>query len=384
MRDISKKTFWIILISLIILRILMVLFLMHDIPQTGVQEGGWWFVHGGDERTYFNLAKTISQLKLEKSIVTLGFPLFLAPFIHFADAVQVEDILKPIFIINAFLLFSLSIVLIGLIAKRVFQSRIIGNICAGMFTFYPYVFYLFFNQVGPYYEGVARGMMAFQSLNWLQIISDSLSAFLVYFCFYLFLIEFNKSHARKSSLMLLGILSGFATLVRIGNILFIGIFILGWLLKRRIKEPLLLGVFSFLLFLPQLIYNYIFFASPLRFGYEVYSGQSLSSVFSISRWIHLFERASFYIPGFIFLLLSLIILLALGIRFLWEKDRIVSLILVFWFFSYLLFYGSFIEGGFQPRFFIPAIPPLIILSTASFLYVFQWIRQKFFIAQPDY
>ena len=119
----------------------MVFLLMQDVPHTGVTMDGWWFKHGGDERVYFDLAKSISRLNPQKSIATLGFPLFLAPFIYFTGATQVEDILKPVFIVHAFLLFSLSIVLTALIAKKIFQNRIIGSICAGIFTFHPYIFH---------------------------------------------------------------------------------------------------------------------------------------------------------------------------------------------------------------------------------------------------
>lgn len=69
MKDISGKTFWRILISLVLLRIVMVLFLMNNIPPTGVKMDGWWFYHGGDEVTYFNLAKPLSQFKLASGYV---------------------------------------------------------------------------------------------------------------------------------------------------------------------------------------------------------------------------------------------------------------------------------------------------------------------------
>lgn len=85
----------------------MVLLSMQDIPHTGVKEGGWWFYHGGDEKIYFNVAKSIADLNLiaEPPYFPIGFSLFLAPFIYFAGATQITDILKPVFIIHAFLLF---------------------------------------------------------------------------------------------------------------------------------------------------------------------------------------------------------------------------------------------------------------------------------------
>lgn len=379
MNDISKKVFWMILGFLILARISTVVLLMNDIPHTGVQMNGWWFYHGGDEQTYFNLAKPLSQLSVEKSVVTLGFPLFLAPIIYLTKAVQVADILKPVFFIQAFVLFSLSIVLVILISRKIFKNRIVSLLCASAFTFYPYIFYLLFHKAGPYYPalGLTSGQMSFQYLNWLQVTSDPLSAFLVYLCFFLFLTEFYKDNARYSMLVLLGIVAGFAGLVRISNVLIVGIFVLAWLLKRKIKEALLIGGFSFFIILPQLIYNYIFFDFPLRFGYEVYWGRSIDSVFSLIRWTYLFNKASSYIPGFLFLFLGGLFLFGLGIKYLWNRNRIIALSIVLWFLSYTLLYGSFMEGGLQPRFFIPMIPSFIILTAACFLQIIQWSKNKF-------
>jgi len=371
MRDISPKIFWIVLISLVLLRIIMVFLLMQDIPPTGVKLDGWWFYHGGDENTYFSFAKSIADFNIAKAKAVIGYPLFLAPFIFFTEAQSKFDILKPIFIIYAFLFFSLSIVLVGLIAKKISQSRIVGSICAGIFACHPYLFYLFFHDLGPYYEGIGyRGVMAFQHLHWLQINSDPLSAFLVYLCFFLFFFELSKNNPRKSILMLLGILSGFSALVRVGNLLIIGLFILGWLMRKKLKEAVLMASFSFFTLLPQFIYNHIFFGFPWRFAYEAYyqveQGQGVLSMFSLSRWLHLLERAYFYIPEFLYLLPVLILLFILGARYLLRRNRIAATILILWFFAYLIFYGSFGFGGFQPRFFIPALPPIILLIVCSF------------------
>ena len=379
MKEISKKTFWQILIFLVLLRVVMVLFLMQDIPHTEVKMGGWWFRHGGDEVTYFNFAKSIAQLDLKKASSNIGFPLFLAPFIYFTRANTVQNILKPIFIINAFILFSLSIILVAFIAKKLFKSKTIAAICAALFCLHPYIFYILFHKVDVPLEGteLTKGVRSFIYLNWLQVISDSLSAFLVFLCFFLFFLEFKRQKPRGNYLILLGILAGFSALVRIGNALIVPIFILGWLLKKRIKEAFLVGMFSLFSFLPQLIYNFSFFGSPLKFGYEVYSGQTVSSFFSFNRFVLIFQKANFYIPGFIFLFLGVIIFFILGIKFLWQKDKISSLILTLWFFAYLIFYIYFGKGGVQLRFFIPAIPPFIFIGISSLLFIYQWLKSKY-------
>ena len=194
MKDISKKTFWQILTLLILLRIVMVFLLMNDIPHSGVKMGGWWFYQGGDEKRYFNLAKSLSQLKVVKEKVTLGYPLFLAPFVWLTGAEDITGIVKPVFIIKAFLLFSLSIILIALIAKMIFGNRKIAAFSTALFCFHPYIFYILFHKFGLLHPGVGltKGERAFLFLNWLQMYSDGFSAFLVFLCFFLFFLEFKK------------------------------------------------------------------------------------------------------------------------------------------------------------------------------------------------
>lgn len=384
MKDISKKTFCWTLISLIAVRILMVFLLMQDIPRTGVQEGGWWFYHGGDEEHYFNLAKSISQLKPVKEKVTLGYPLFLAPFVYITQAENIKDILKPVFISQAFLLFSLSIILISLIAEKIFQSRIIGAISGGVFTFLPYlVLFLLYGLAFIYPSfgafSLIQGPIEFSNLSWLMLYSDPLSTFSVYLCFFLFFIEINKESPRFSRVFLMGILSGLSALVKLGNILIIGIFILGWLLRKRVKEACLTGIFAFLIFLPQLFYNQEFFGSPFTFGYQSYDDYpSIFSLFSFNRLFGIFEKVYLKVPILIWILPFLIIFLLLGARSLMRKNRLVTIVLILWLLSYLLFYSSYVPaGGYVAfRFYMPITPPFTLLSIASVIMIFQWLKRK--------
>lgn len=364
----------------------MVLFAMQDIPPTGVKLGGWWFNHGGDEQEYFSLAKSIADLDLIQGRQTLGYPLFLAPFIYFTGADNMKDIAKPLFIIQAFILFSLSIILVSLIAEKIFQSRIIGVISGGIFTFFPYLFYFFLYCLGciyPRFEAYSliQGPIEFISMNWLLLITDSLSAFLVYFCFYLFLKESDKENPKVSLLILLGILSGFAALVRIANILIIGIFALVWLLRKRIKEFFLVVAVPFFILLPQFIYNQTFFGSPLTFGHRVYSGYSnIFALFSFYRWFGIFEAVYFKAPILIYILPFLVIFLSLGVWRFMKINKIIAIVLLWWFFSFFVFYAAYAsypgeEGYVAFRLFIPIIPPFIFLILASFLHIFKRLKR---------
>jgi len=377
-KDISKKTFWIILCSLVLVRIIMVLLLMHNIPYTGVKEGGWWFYHGGDEIRYFHLAKSISEFKLVSEIFPLGYPLFLSPFIFFTKANELKDIIKPIFIIQAILFFSLAIVIIALSAKKLFHSRKISVFCAGIFTFHPYFFYLLFHKMGPYYPalGLTRGEMSFQFLNWLQITSEALSAILVYLSSLLFLIAIGKKKTSNISLFFLGASAGYSVLIRVPNVFIVGIITLGLVLKRRTIEAIKVALVSFFFFLPQLIYNQIYYGFFLRFGQQAFPTdyQNLFSFRSLNlgRWIGVLQRAYYYAPIIICFLPLFLTLIILGLKYFWEKDKIIAILLGLWFFSYFGFYSLFSLGGIQFRYFIPAIPPLIFIIIGSLL----WVSQK--------
>ena len=377
-RDISKKTFWLILCALILARIIVVLLLMHNIPYTNVKEGGWWFYHGGDEQCYFNLAKAISKGKLVPEIFPLGYPLFLSPFIYFSQANQIKDIVKPVFFIQAILFFSFAIVVIALLAQELFQSYKISALCAAIFTFHPQIFYLFFHQLGPYYPelGLTRGNMAFQSLSWLQIISDPLSAILVYFSFFLFLIIINRKTTPNAFLFLLGAVAGYSALVRVPNIFIVGIIVLGLLLKKGLKEAARVALIALLVFSLQLIYNQIYHGFFLRFGQQAfptdYQNLFSPSSLNLGRWIDIFQRAYFYVPIIICFFPLFLTLIILGLKYFWEKDKTIAILLGLWFFSYFGFYTLFSLGGIQFRYFIPAIPPLIFIIIGSLL----WVSQK--------
>lgn len=382
LKDISKKTFWAILIFLILTRITMVFFLMQDIPHTGVQEGGFWFYHGGDEIGYFNLAKSISQFNLVQETFPLGFPLFLAPFVYFSGAEETKDVMKPVFLINSIIFFSFAILIIAFTARRLFRSHKIASLCAAIFTFYPYLFYVLFRRMGPYFPqlGLTRGETTFQLLNWLQIISDALSAVLVYSSFFLFLVIIDEKKTSNIKLFFLGALAGYSAMVRVPNLFIVGVIVLGLLLKKGLKEAAKTGLVAFLFFLPQLIYNQIYHGFFLRFGQQALPTdyQNLFSLSSLDpgRWFGILQHTLFYSPIIAYAFPIVLVFMLLGIRYFWEKDRITAILLVLWFFSYFSFYSLFSLGGIMFRYFIPVIPPFIFINLGSFAWIYQKLKSK--------
>lgn len=386
--DISKKTFLIILICLILLRGMMVILLMNDIPHTGVQYNGWWFYHGGDEDEYFTLAQSLIGGEDRESIKTIGYPLFLIPFIVITGAQDESELLRPLFLLHALFFFCLSILLVVLIGQFVFRSRKLGVLSAAIFTFIPYIFYAFFHNLKPYYAelGLYRGETTFQHINWLELTSDPLSAVLVFFCLFYFIDKLKKQDITLCWVIFLGLLLGFSAMVRIPNVLLMAVFGLALLFQKRIKQVVAFSLASLFALLPQFIYNWRLFGSPFQFGYAEKTlsfGGTLLGAFSLDRLLVVPFKGQQLIPGFWFLALAGLIFFIIGVRYLWQKDKIISFIIVAFFICYSLFYVSYEAGGIQLRFFIPVFPSAIFIGLAALLWIFEKTKPIFLKPKKD-
>lgn len=375
--DISKKTFLIILIGLLVVRWMMLFLLMHDIPHTGVQSGGWWFYHGGDEDEYFALAQSLIEGKDRDSMKTIGYPLFLIPLILITGAQDETELLRPLFLLHALFFFCLSILLVALIGQMVFKSRWLGALSAAVFTFIPHIFYAFFHNLKPYYAEASlyRGETTFQHINWLELISDPLSAVLVFFCLFYFIAKFKRQELTLWPVVFLGLLLGFAAMVRMPNVLLAGILGLALLFQRKIKQAVAFGAASLFALLPQFIYNWRVFGSAFQFGYEeqaVSFGGTLLGAFSLDRLLVVPIKGQQLIPGFWLLALAGLIFFVIGAGYLWKKDKIIGFIIVAFFVIYSVFYVFYEAGGIQLRFFIPIFPSAIFIGLAAFL----WLSEK--------
>lgn len=140
-----------------------------------------------------------------------------------------------------------------------------------------------------------------------------------------------------------------------------------FLFKKRIKEAFFIFLFSLFALTSQLIYNEVFFGSPFKFGYQIFYAALAEPILSLQRWIVVFEKAKFYFSSFVYLFLVLgASLTFFGIKYLLKENKSLAGILISWFLIYFLFYISLGHPGIQPRYFIPAIPPLIFLTVSSF------------------
>jgi len=382
--DISKKAFIWAIVGLIILRMILLVLVMNNVPFTDMQDG-WRPNFSGsyhpDEDEIFDIARALALGTVADRVPNLGYPLLIAPIVYLTGANKAIDIYKIVFVIEGFILFSLAIISVALIGNKIFQSKKLAIVNSFLFTIYPWLLLGFFKLIN--YDNVVP---AFHYQLWIFILTDYLSALLVYLSFYLifkFLSKTNDSEKiifNRLDLILLGIFSGYALLTRIGNIwLFLIILaVLFWF--RKFKETALyLSVFT-IVYLPQFIYNALAFGAPWRYGYVYASrfatgdGYGWHNIFNINfkfskLWLN-FKNFSpdYYIILFIFASIFLISISILGFEYLKKINKIFAIITIAWFWSYTLFYWSFDISLSQLRYFLPAIPTFIFLFIGATIY----------------
>jgi len=376
-----KKYFIIGITILFLIRVVLVFLLMNNIPWTDMQLGGFSPHFGGsywpDEVHYFQLAEAFSKLSAVPNVANLGYPLFLAPIIYFTGATDTIGITKAIFIIQAFLFFSLAIILVALMALEIFKKKSLALTASILFTFYPYLFLTILKLAH-----FPRWIPAFHYQMWIVIGADYLSAILIYSGFYLFIRKFNKNNLNLVYAIIIGIFLSAAALVRVANILYLPLIFLILIWLKKYRESFGFGLAAFLVYLPQWIYNFYFFGSSLTYGYRI---QALSGFapqtsifgdwFSFNNVLIFFERVWLNLPVLIWVLPILILILILGFWRFFKQEKHLAVILGFWALLNIGFYIFFVDAQSQLRYFIPSIPPLILLFISGLWASYEKLRK---------
>lgn len=366
---------------MIILRFLMVFLLMNNIPFTDMQFEGFRPNFGGsywpDEVNYFNLAQSFAKLSPVPNVANLGYPLFLAPIVYFTGANSPIDIAKIVFIIQALIFFSLAIILLALISFEIFKSKKLALGAVALFTVYPYIFFAILKLAD-----FPRAIPVFHYQMWINIGADYLSAVLLYSGFYFFIKKFNGNKIGLFSAATIGVLLGVAALTRVANILYLPLIFLVLVWLKKYRESIGFGFTATLVYLPQWIYNFYFFGSPFTYGYRIQelSGHGLETKlfggwFSFNNVIIFFERVWLHLPAFIWILPILVLILILGFWRFFKQEKHLAVILGFWALLNIGFYIFFVDAQSQLRYFIPSIPPLIILLFFGIQKVYEYSRK---------
>lgn len=332
-----------------------------------MQMNGWRPNFGGsywpDEIHYFELAQSFAKFSPVANVANLGYPLFLAPIVYSTGANSPVDIAKIVFIIQAFLFFSLAIILVALISFEILKSRKLSLTAAALFAAYPYILFFILKLAN-----FPRAIPAFHYQMWINIGADYLSAVFLYLGFYLFIKKYNAGGLNLFFASVIGAVIAAAALVRVANILYLSLIFLILIWFKKYRTSIGFGAAAFLVYLPQWIYNFYFFGSPFTYGYRIkeLSGHGLETKilggwFSFNNVLIFFEKIWQNIPAFIWILPVLISVLIIGFWRLFKQQKIPALILIFWTLLNIGFYIFFVDAQSQLRYFIPSIPPLIIL-----------------------
>ncbi|OGD25313.1 hypothetical protein A2819_00320 [Candidatus Azambacteria bacterium RIFCSPHIGHO2_01_FULL_40_24] len=380
MNDLTKKTFIWGIAVLVVLRFLMVILLINDIPFTDMRDNGFRPNFGGsyfpDEVHYFELADSFAKFSPVANVANIGYPLFLAPIIYFTGAVGPEDIAKIVFIIQAFLFFGLAIILVALIAKEIFKNGKLALLAALIFTLYPYLLFGVLKLAN-----FARIIPAFHYQMWINIGADYLSAVLLYFGFYLFIKKYNSGGLNLFFASAIGAVIAAAALTRVANILYLPLIFLILTLLKKYRESIGFGLAAFIVYFPQWVYNFYFFGSPFTYGYRIqelsghgFETKILGGWFSFNNVVIFFERIWLNLPALIWILPILVIILIFGFLKMFKQEKTLALILGFWTLLNIGFYIFFVDAQSQLRYFIPSILPLIILFIIGIIKLYEFRR----------
>lgn len=379
MNDISKKTFIWGIAGLLILRFLMVFFLMNNVPFTDMGDDGFRPNFSGsyvpDEVNYFNLAQSLAKFSPISNVANLGYPLFLAPIVYLTGASSSIDIVKIVFIIQAFLFFSLAIILTGLVSFEILKNRKLSLAAAAMFAVYPYILFVILKLAN-----FPRVIPAFHYQMWINIAADYLSAVLVYFGFYLFIKRYNTGNINLIFASAIGAVIAAAALTRVANILYLPLIFLILIWIKKYRALIVFGFAAFLVYLPQWIYNFYFFGSPFTYGYKVpligidYGSRIFGDWFSLENALIFFEKIWLNLPILFLILPILVLIIVAGFWYVFRREKIIGLTLAFWIILDVGFYMFFIASASQLRYFIPSILPLIILFIAGVIQTYELRR----------
>ncbi|MBI4919693.1 hypothetical protein HY838_00070 [Candidatus Azambacteria bacterium] len=378
----SKKTFIWAVIALICVRILLLALFLNNIPSTDIQSNWRPVFHGTyqpDEIVFFNLAKSLADFKPAPSIVYIGHAIFLAPFIYFTGATNIEMAIKPLILVQGILVWSLALILLVIIGLYFFKNKKLALFGGFIFLIYPYLLYGLYKLINP-----KTAIAAFHYQMWIFMLSDYLSLFFILLTMWLSIKFIKRLKTENGNLyrsaIILGAIAGITALVRPPNLVIPAFLFFFVLYSKKIKTAFLLGISSFFTYLPQLIYNTHFFGRPWLFGNPILNAGATAGAtesFVQKNWAfsNYWLNFSYFSPNhyllFFFAAFSfMFIILFAGLRYLRKTNPHLIPLFAFWFLFYWLFYASFGGSLSQLRYFLPLIPALIYFALAGALYFF--------------
>ncbi len=367
----APRWYWIGLAFAIALHVaIMGLYVWNVFPQQFHTSGTFWFHSGGDDYDYVALAQNIRDLHFDASKYPLGFPALLLPFMLVMRTTAHDDLLPVVAAFWTLVMYPLGQLVLGFIAWRFTRQRWLALASIFLWTLVPPVLYVGLRVAAN--ASVAETYSVHQT--WAQMLSDGPATLFTLFNVAVLLILRDSATPRRWAI-LLGVLAGSVALLRLTGILTVGIVGLALLLERRGREALIMAAVALLVFSPQLAYQWHFFGSPFRTGYQTLDALPPHGLFNLSYladgWDKLWGRFGLLAP--LGLVAALGAALTGGAR-VWAIDRINAVLIALWLAAYCALYSVYYyswQGG-MLRFLMPAIPAAVIVAAG----LVGWLAQR--------
>ncbi len=249
--DLLSANRWLVIIgTLMLVRVLIGALFVVGYPRL---ESHMWFYfhHGGDQDYYFEHAQALAEGPLDYFAINVGLPAVMAVLIRLTGAVTYDGILTPMVLLNGFVLGTLSVLIIGLLAKRVFDSENLGLLTAGLWTFAPWLLYAAFG-----FHPQAKWLRApyVPAMAWLNMNSDGPAIFFLLLGMLLLWKSVDEGH--KWNAFLAGLFLGLSVLFRIHMALPVGVgFIIIVLRFQSLRMAALVALGGVSGYIPQVVYN---------------------------------------------------------------------------------------------------------------------------------
>ena len=336
-----KKLLLFAITSLIVCRVSMVLLFAADIIHLDYHSG-WAFLYGGDYMRYFTVAHELSHFSIPvHGGYSIGYSLFLIPFIWIYHAASWEQIILPVAVFQSLILGSISIYLCAMIASRLSENLFVAILAAALWCFLPMGAYLFFI--------VCKSTLLLQSINvpsllWIRMYSEPVNTICLMTAVYLLTSHFNKAALRK----IVAFTAGMAFLVREDGIVFI-VILFGYLLYKyfikeiKFKTLFSLGCIITLVYLPQFYFNFKNTGNPLipnHYPHAVLSGKEYGFVmWSFGHVLFLFN---YIVSNWLFLtVFSLCLAVYIVLPIINKRNQEVLFVLYAIIFGYCAFYSFY-------------------------------------------
>jgi hypothetical protein len=350
------------------------LFLFDVIPQEYHRDGyPFWFHQGGDDYGYFSLARDLTTGELHANKYPLGFPVLLLPFVAFLPSTH-DALLQPVAMFWALVMFPIGQNLLFRLAYRLSKQAVLALFSVFLWTGLPLLAYAILRVI----TNAVVAETASVHMTWAQMLSDGPATLFTLLGMIVFFVA-RERHYPAAWVLLAGGLGGFLMLIRLTGVLTVGVIGLLLLIERQWRAAVLFAVSAGIVFAPQLLYNWHFFDSPLRTGYNVLDKIPPDGLVNL-RYLLDALAASWRRVG---MLLPVALVLAVGLGgmglvYLWQKLRLGALAIGLWIIGYAVFYGVYYhswQGGIF-RFLMPAYPALVILAAGTIGFAAQFISQR--------